>query len=614
MSEKKTGMSSRFTTLVRIYAGQLLLLTRRLFRCSPLVFMAEIPIFVVNQVAFVLALMLPLKVIIMLGSDGVPRYFRFFMTEETRDAWLVGLALAAVGMFLIYLATNFVLSRLEKRGGERVLIQSRKTGLFDDQDRFASDVFGRVVATWGAVAMAIGGVALGLVLEWRLIVLVLAAIVLEFVFFAIYWNRFGTPERADELEQLAARRTNILQNLSAINVLLLFGGLVYLFLTDPAMNFIVGVLLFLLARQILARSVRIFADANFFMQNRERIDALVHPGRHLREKRSSDRDSFESLLMPERRSRFFHAIGQAAGTDLAASGWQWRDAPGKGGAFFVRPATSDEPSEFRIKIKMRKGDAGLARETMFYRSDSAGGLGLSCELVDAGSMFGRGYLLLRSSPLEPCPPQDAPEIAFQIRTRLWKHQPDKDLAQRLLRSFPPLDVRLTPERISRVRLACNKPLEEQLLDEFLGRLPQVIDALQRLPRALCNQALVGPNIFLMNSQDPVVLNWEAIRIDIIGADLLTADLDRTYFQDFIGKALDNKDCSNATLPTRALPLVVQAAQIDRLISLEAYGAALETVPRLLEVFDDIIGNVSRDSRFPGLVRTGIDISKGDPVG
>ncbi|MFU8833372.1 MAG: hypothetical protein ACNA7J_14630, partial [Wenzhouxiangella sp.] len=158
-------MSTDFLTLVRMFAGQLLLLTRRILECSPVRLAAAVPVFLVNQVSFVLSMMLPLKVIIMLGSDGVPRYFRFFMTEETRDAWLVGLAAGAVGMFLLYLLTGAILTRLGRRGGERVLEHSRKTGLFDDQDRFASDVFLRVASTWGTLVMSVGAVALGLWLE-----------------------------------------------------------------------------------------------------------------------------------------------------------------------------------------------------------------------------------------------------------------------------------------------------------------------------------------------------------------------------------------------------------------------------------------------------------------
>jgi len=581
-------VSQHFPILVRSYAGQLLLLTRRLYKCSPSSLIFGIPIFVVNQVSLVLALLLPLKVLIMLGSDGVPSYFRSFMSEATREPWMIGLAATAVGMFLLHLATTRVLSRLGDQGGRSVLDQSQKTVLFDNQQRFASDIFGRVIATWGTLGMALGGVSLGLLLEWRLVLLVLAAIALEFVFFALYWNRFRAPERSEERERLLASRTNMLQNLSAINVLLLFGGLVYLLLTDPAMNFIAAVLLFLLTRQVLARSVRIFADADFFVKNRERVDALVHPGRHLREKRSTDRDSFEYLLRPERRGRVFEAVAQAAGIPVAESEWQWRDSFGKRGALFVSSATDRQETEYRLKLKVKHGDAGLAREELFHLSDSPKSLGLSCERVDAGTIFGRRYLLLRSGFLASCPPDRFREVLFEVRMRLWKHSPQREFSLKLLRSFPPLDLRLTADRVGRIRLACNEAAEEVLLDEFLTRLSEVVASLQRLPKVLCNRSLLErDNILLDSSGAPVVMNWESISIDIVGAELSPFDLEREYSQDRIREALGGTEIQNGRLPDWALPFVVNAAQLDQLIERGLYGAALRLLPVLLDILDSM---------------------------
>ena len=91
-------------------------------------------------------------------------------------------------------------------GAARVLGQSRKTGLFDDQERFAADIFQRMISTWGTLAMAVGGVAIGLFLEWRPVTLVLGAIVLEFALFSVYWNRFAEPEQAEGRERLIAQR------------------------------------------------------------------------------------------------------------------------------------------------------------------------------------------------------------------------------------------------------------------------------------------------------------------------------------------------------------------------------------------------------------------------
>jgi len=574
-------VTESFTSLVRAYLGQLLLLTRRIYQCSPLRLIAGVPVVLVNQVSLILALMLPLKVIIMLGSDGVPRYFRFFMTEETRNAWMLFFAASAIGFFLLYALTEFLLGSLSKSGGQQVLDQSRKAGLFDDQERFAADVFLKVLSSWGTMGMVAGGMALGLLLEWRLVALLAGVIFLEFVLFVIYWNRFREPERADQRERLVAMRMALVQNLSTVNVLIFFGGLVFLFLTDPTMNFIVGIVMFILTRQILARAVKMLGDANFFRQHQERIDALVHPGRHLREKRSAVSDSFEQLLMPQRRGRFFEAVANSSGAAVGGLDWAWRDIPGTGSAMFVAPGGQDRTSEYRLKVKMREGDAGLARETMFYQSESAARLGLSCSLVHSGSVFGRGYLLLESPELSPCPGKDLRDIVHAIRMRLWQHRPDKELAARLLRSFPSIDARLTSERVGRIRVACNSGEHEAALDALLGNVPTVISTLNSLPRVLINRSLARTNIMLTSAGEPVILNWDAIRFDVIGSDLVLKDLNAEYAPEKVAEELSGSNSKIANLPQWALPLVVQMNHIDRLIAQEAYGAALEQVPEIL---------------------------------
>lgn len=578
-------MSDRFISVVKAYAEQLLPLTARMYHCAPVQVLLGVPLFLVNQVSFVLSFLLPLKVIILLGSEGVPRYFRFIMTEETRSGWMVALAGAAIGFFVVYFVSGKILARLGERAGGRVVRYSGKTGLFDDQERFATDLFGRIVDTWGTIAMAAGGIAIGLVLEWRLVVLLIVAICLEFVIFSVYWNRFSDPERAGERERLAEKRTAVLQNLSGFNVLVLFVGLVVLLLIDSKMNFIVAVILFLLTRQILSRSVRVSADAQFFMRNRERIDALVHPERHLREQRTSSRESFEQLLMPAQRGRLFRAVADAASLGLPDRGWKWNDINGRDTALFESEAP-DDGLEYRLKVTMRKGDAALARELMFYRSESAATLGLSCDLVEAGSVFERGFLLLRSTRLERCPRSRFQDLAFRIRMRLWAQQPDHELSSRLLRSFPPLEARLTPDRLTRIRLACNGRSDERLVDRLVESQQRLHSAVRGLPRVLTLHSLSPGNVLVTASGDPVVLSWEGLRYDVIGSDLKLEDLRDSYTPARIEAALGAHVDSMKIALGPGLLLVVLLAHVDRQIRWGNHAQALGTLPRVLEVIEE----------------------------
>lgn len=54
----------------------------------------------VAQFAQLLALFLPIKVIILMGSESVPSYFSGYIRAETRDTWIIGLSLLA-GMLYV---------------------------------------------------------------------------------------------------------------------------------------------------------------------------------------------------------------------------------------------------------------------------------------------------------------------------------------------------------------------------------------------------------------------------------------------------------------------------------------------------------------------------------
>ena len=249
------------------------------------------------------------------------------------------------------------------------------------------------------------------------------------------------------------------------------------------------------------------------------------------------------------------------------------------------PKQDSDEQELRLKLKASEGDSGLAREVMFYRSDSARKLGMSCELVHAGSTFGRGYLLVRSDALGSCSQKKIREVVRTIGLRLWQHRPDQELASRLLRSFPALDARLTSEPLGRMRVGCNGDEEEAVLDELLARWPAAMTALKELPRVLNNQSLGAANVLLTEAGEPVVLNWDAFRFDVIGSDLLPGDLKKEYQFEKIAPEITGPESRIDDLPEWALPLVVHLSHIDRLITQEAYGAALAQVPVVLEVLD-----------------------------
>ncbi|NDY96295.1 ABC transporter ATP-binding protein [Wenzhouxiangella limi] len=579
-------MSNSFSSLITDYSRTLVHVTRRVGRCAPWSFLFSMPLVVINQVSFILMFMLPLKIIIMLGTEGIPRYMQFFVTQETRQAWIIYLSLGIVGFFILYLVSDLVLSRLGARGGARIRAQGNKATLFDAEEDFAKDVFSRVAQTWGTLLLVIGGVALGLLLEWRLVAVLMVAVILEIIFLARFWNRYQAPEQAEARDRFVQKRVDVLQNISAVNTFLAFGVLVFLFLTDPTMNFIIGLIMFILTRQVLQRMVKSTQDGYFMLQQRERIEALVYPEQHVREKRQAREVSFETLLMPDRRRDLFEEVARMGYPEMAHRQWQWCDFAVRGQALYVSSPQAEDQAELRLKVIGNAKDAGLAREVQFYQSSSAKALGLSAEFVGSGAVHGRGFLALRSGVLKACPGKDYPAKLRQVRLALWQHDLDKALAERLKRSFASLGDRLDAERFARIRLGCNEPEEEKLLDAFLDCLADMRHMVNAMPRVLINRNVAPANLLLTEQDQPVLINWDAIARDVMGVDLTVQDLDKAYNPDTLLPELAECGCPAAQASPQGFKLVVHLSNLEKIVAREAYRAALNALPPILVVLEE----------------------------
>src|SRR5699024_1263303 len=60
----------------------------------------------ISQIAMLLASVLPLKVVLMLGSDGVPRYFPAFLTSLNRDVLIGVLTGGTIGFFIVHIISE----------------------------------------------------------------------------------------------------------------------------------------------------------------------------------------------------------------------------------------------------------------------------------------------------------------------------------------------------------------------------------------------------------------------------------------------------------------------------------------------------------------------------
>ena len=85
----------------------------------------------------ILSSYLPLKVVILLGSAGIPKFFPSSFQDIDRELLVVGLSIATVIFYILFITTEKSLVILGKRAATVVLKNSSKMPLFENQNEVA---------------------------------------------------------------------------------------------------------------------------------------------------------------------------------------------------------------------------------------------------------------------------------------------------------------------------------------------------------------------------------------------------------------------------------------------------------------------------------------------
>lgn len=242
---------------------------KRLWRVAALHFLGSVFASLCSQVFQIAAFLLPLKVMILLGSPGVPRYFPSVLADVDRERLILMLAAAAVALYLAHLLMEFMGTLLAQTGGQRLVDCHQEQEPSAKQKKIAL-TFYRGFITFSSGSFFALGVLLFLgfvhpVLLW----VVLGYFVLCFVVATWFFSWFPTFRESN-----SARFKRIIDILSAIGFLLVFGFLVADFLYGAAEGLLLGILSLLLCRQMFSRLAMALKSIERLYSHRDRFASV----------------------------------------------------------------------------------------------------------------------------------------------------------------------------------------------------------------------------------------------------------------------------------------------------------------------------------------------------
>ena len=527
----------------------------------------------VSQLSMLLAFFLPLKVLILLGSDRIPRYFPPAFEQFDRDALIVWLSAATVAFYVLYLVAERVITFGADRGARTLLARSRKMVLFENQDEIAARAYknhSEVIA--GAVF------------------LILVMIVLVWLYPSVAWlvGSFVTLVGVSLLTTQAVSsgfRTAMQENLTAwlsvfagVGFMLAFAYLVidFLYLDPPGL--IPAIIALLLSRQGFNRLSGLVSGMVKQRSQRAKIDALFFHTTAFVPEQETHKETIWGLLASEQREKWVPVMlaeifGEPMPPGVELEWWQ-TDIPN---VAVLRCHVPDSPSFF-IKLFAHNRSAAALHEATLLADPPKG---LPC-LRWVGSTIVRGFHCHVLQALEELldKPGATSEDTQKLRKALLEVQPPDSLVTRYRRSRQMLWQRLDLSMLERLQVAVTDANTQESLEALRLQLNRWRNRLADLPLAFTTRDIRPANLVVTKGGSALLLHWGRWDIEPAGASWPTGpnQLEELFQACDVApeSRRDLMDCEASDLVLAALSF-----EFERLFLRQQYTQALQLIPGIV---------------------------------
>ncbi|MES3675210.1 hypothetical protein QC589_04575 [Halomonas elongata] len=531
----------------------------------------------VSQMSSLLASLLPLKVVILLGSDGVPRYFPDFLADLNRDLLIAGLSLATLGFFLIHLISEKVVGWITVLGTSRLLVKSHKMVLFENQDQVAASGYqrySRALASGVFIGFAMCG--LGWFYPEVTMVIIGYIVVVLLLLSALY--RYSAIMR----ERLETKLRDILNVVGGTGFFVAFAFLVLDFIVFNPPGVIIAIVTLILSRQIMTRATGLVADLAALNQQRVKLDALFFHGKVLLSSSIQHERTIWPLLQPRARQQWVRAVlEEFSDDDVTDIDCEWHQT-GQTNLAALRVITGSR--RYLIKLFEKNHSSHALHEATLM------GEGV-LDLLPAPRFVGATHVqkfhcLLYELPAgNPPPLVEVRRKTQPLRGQLLAVEPPSQLCHRYQRSRPMLWQRLNVDLLERMYMAITSDEQWAMLDSLMENLTRLAAKLQALPLVLHQPDLSQDTLWVTDDASAIALNWGRWSLEPLGAGWPEGAAELQQLESAIIKAGESRPALREVAIEDA-ELSALAFALERECNRQRYVQALELLPRLMGLMNE----------------------------
>ncbi|MCK2045079.1 MULTISPECIES: hypothetical protein [Chromohalobacter] len=497
--------------------------TLKFFRVTPFYTSFIIALTLISQISQLLAFFLPLKVVILLGSNTIPSYFPSFLGDLGIESLVVLLSFLSALSYVAYLIADKLVEILSAYGAEKLLARSKKMAMFNKQKEFSFSTYQRYAKSLASIVFT----SMAMVVMYFLYADLFLAffIYLGFSFVLLCFLCARSEKICSVISGNIKSTTSIA---SGVGFLVVFSFLVIKFLLGVFPSFLIAVLSLILARQSLNRISLFVTDVWTLYGQRERLNAVFFHSHVLSFKNSSDESGLWKLLENRECKKLLQKLAvDKASLELKVLSLFWLQSSLPNIYQFSVEALdfNDIRKRFVFKIYGSGKEAFSENESLILHDvSSLPALGIifsgytdeyNCRLFDYDDFR---FIELKSFK----------ESKIKFLASLMLCSPGGAVVSRYKRSKPMLWERINDEMVKRLRVLAESLKEDfkEALEIFFSKREDVFKILMRLPLSIVNHD-IGPYTLLERENGEVAaLHWGHWSLEPLGAGWPTDQLDR----------------------------------------------------------------------------------------
>lgn len=540
---------------------------------------------VLSRIAKLLAFFLPLKVILLAGSSGVPRYLPFVDPAHKME-WIAGLTAGAFASYALMLAMDALVRRWSEDAGAEIHQEANELVVFMNQQAEAESYYMRFCQVCAGMVFVALGMLVLCVVDLRLALFLTVLVAAQFVFSAFVMSG------PDDVNPGAFRRFieenlgGYLSVLSSLNFLSGFLVILAPFLgTGGEGNILMAILSIVIVRQVLANLSAVVKGTVELSEDRHKINALVFREYQLEKVEHRLQKTLRELFHRSARYVRIREELERCGRPSAGLTVAWVDPFVRGVSLFDISTGGEDrggTAHYQLQVFPPSQLHQMENEDFLFRSLSRPRLKapalvtsfaegpFECRIYEhgtgAGVSAGAWWECYRG-----------------LLEHYWSCLPPRGLVSAFSASHPPFHKRLSDEMAGRLNVAVDTEAEEALHAAFQSQLPSIRDWISTLPLYVHNPDINRYGVVHTGDGDVRVMHWGRWTLEPVGA-FLPRGIDESALAAMLGKARRERGDIPDGLTPGQLILVSQCRQLEDEIGRERHKSALQLLPAILDGF------------------------------